>query len=360
MVSQKSKLDSWFIIFLAFFSVLLLDNFNVSVISHVAIYLVVAGIFMDSILKPTIKSSKKTFCIIFYYTLLIWQIFVWISNEFNMQNRLLASGALILVLYAQYILMLKLDRHKLNPNMDETTLSFEDLRKSEKGMIQKFNTVKKVSGALTIASIKEILSDLPRHSCIRYVNKGSLSEEFLENMRATLDDENIYLILSDTGSTASNIIREITEQPYNHISISFDRDLKTLVSYNGGEKLSPPGLNAELIEWFFKKDDASIRIFKLNISKQQKIKMIEKIEQINKEGSAYNLLGLASREAFQPNIMFCSQFVCCLLEHADASYINKNPLLTTPTDLIELDYERKLEYLETIDFSSLATNKIAH
>ena len=85
-------------------------------------------------------------------------------------------------------------------------------------------------------------------------------------------------------------------------------------------------------------------VYRLNAPKQQKQIMIEKIQQINREGSAYNLLGLVFKYSFKPNIMFCSQFVYKMLQHAGLAYFKKRSTDVKPTDLVELDYYRKLEF----------------
>lgn len=48
--------------------------------------------------------------------------------------------------------------------------------------------------------------------------------------------------------------------------------------------------------------------------------------------------------------MFCSQFVYKMLQIADIAYFNKEPGHVQPTDFIELDYHRKLEYVSEIKF----------
>ena len=72
--------------------------------------------------------------------------------------------------------------------------------------------------------------------------------------------------------------------------------------------------------------------------------MIQKVEKINDEGSAYNLLGLIFKRSRKPNIMFCSQFVYTMLKQAAQ---------VTPSDFIELDYGRKLEFVRRIALDNI-------
>ena len=201
-------------------------------------------------------------------------------------------------------------------------------------------------------NVTQIIHDLPRHGTFQYVNQGSLTEEFFTQAKASLVDEFIYFVFSNTGSAPSEIISVFTNKDYNHVSLSFDRDLQTLVSYNGGENIFPPGLNQEKLAYLNKKEDASLLIYKLEISAEKKARIIEKIRQINEEGSAYNLVGLVTNYSHKPNIMYCSQFVYEMLKTADALYFEKETSGVKPTDFIELDKNKKLIFVDEIKFNS--------
>jgi hypothetical protein len=199
-------------------------------------------------------------------------------------------------------------------------------------------------------NIDALMKDLPRHNSFRYINRGSLVDEYFDMAYKTLDDLNVYIIISNTGSPASEIISMFTGKQYNHVSLSFDRELKTIISYNGGENIYPPGLNMEMVEYFNKKRDSSIIVYSLPTPVEKKKMIIEKIKEINAEGSAYNLFGLVLKFSFKPNIMFCSQFVYKMLKDAGLNYFEKDEGQIKPTDLIELDYDRKLKYEYKIKF----------
>jgi hypothetical protein len=144
-----------------------------------------------------------------------------------------------------------------------------------------------------------------------------------------------------------------TRKQYNHASLSFDKELKTIISYNGGENIYPPGLNMEMVKYFNKKQDSSIIVYSLSISAEKKKMIIKKIKEINTEGNAYNLFGLVLKFSFKPNIMFCSQFVYKMLKDVGLNYFEKEEGQIKPTDLIELDYDRKLNYEYKIKFNEI-------
>lgn len=234
-------------------------------------------------------------------------------------------------------------------SISEDVLFFEELKNLGVKVVKFPQRLKSRSKAITIEMIKEIMTDLPRHSSTEYINRNSLNYKYFEEVEKSLDEDYIYIVLSDTGSAASNVIAMFTQEVYNHASIAFDSELKTLVSYNGGEKIHPPGLNFEMIEWFCKKEESSIIIYRMKVSRKQKERMIEKIKEINEDGSAYNLVGLALKKSFKPNIMFCSQFVYSLLKYADPDYFDRQAIKVKPTDLIEDDYNGKLEFFQKIN-----------
>ena len=233
---------------------------------------------------------------------------------------------------------------KLPSREEMHVVSFGDIKERGYKIYNRMGELKKTKDSLSAENIAELLSDLPRHSSFKYINNGSLTQEYFKKAYGSRDDENIYLVISNTGSAASEVISVFTNKTFNHISIAFDAELETIVSYNGGERVYPPGLNLEMVELFHKKEDSSILVYSLKATPQQKETIIDHIYEINQEGSAYNYLGLLIGQAFKPNIMFCSQFVYTMLDQAGLGYFQKESMKVKPTDFVEMDYYRNLQY----------------
>jgi hypothetical protein len=106
-------------------------------------------------------------------------------------------------------------------------------------------------------------------------------------------------------------------------NIDIDKNLKTVISYNGGERVYPPGLNMEMVKYFNKKKDSSIIVYSMPITFEKKKAIIDKVNEINRLGNAYNLIGLVFKFSFKPNIMFCSQLVYKMLKIAEINYFDK-------------------------------------
>jgi len=251
---------------------------------------------------------------------------------------------LVPLVISRYIIVGKYSQLYL-PSIKETgTIGFAEL----KGIAARIRHLAEIAGntreSLAPANLREIISDFPRHDSFNYVNEGSLTESYFNKAAEMLDDPHLYIIISRTGSAASNFISLFTNKTYNHVSISFDRDLQTAVSYNGGNNVYPPGMNPEMLTDFTRKSGASLLIYSMPCTIEQKSRILQKIREINESGSAYNMLGLVTKHSYRPNIMFCSQFVYKLLEMEGLTYFEKVGRSVDPTDFVELDYRRTLSF----------------
>jgi len=231
------------------------------------------------------------------------------------------------------------------PSIKETgTIGFTQIQ----GVVAKAKMFAEKAGntrdSLSPANIREVLSDSVKHDSFNYVNKGSLTENYFDKVRETMADLNLYIVISRTGSAASNMIAIVTGKNYNHASISFDRDLQTIVSYNSGNNVYPPGMNPEMLADLTKKNDASILVYSLKCTADQKANVMQRIREINDSGSAYNVLGLWTKRSYRQNIMFCSQFVYEMLKLEGLAYFDKDGGNVEPSDFIELDYHRALAF----------------
>jgi hypothetical protein len=195
---------------------------------------------------------------------------------------------------------------------------------------------------LSGADLLELARTIPRHNSFRYITAGSLGKDYFAEARRFLGDPAVYIVLSNTKSPAGKLIGLFTGDRYNHVSLAFDQDLQTLVSYNGGNGGFGPGLNREKQEELRRSPGSSLAVYRLPVSGAAKQGMIERIERINTEGSSYNLLGLVLKRSFKPNIMFCSQFVYALLDGEGIRLFDRAQARVKPMDFLALDQGRRL------------------
>jgi hypothetical protein len=304
--------------------------------------------------KKNSMKTKISFSIIYLLVMvfqLVYNTLVIFSENKSLFDSILKRIVGILFVFIPFIINRIFSENKkfyLPSVQNMTALTFNEI-------VENIHKVKEIiekgQANLSKENIEELLKDIPRHDSFRYINKGSLTKEYFDLAYQTLKDQNIYIVISNTGSPASEIISMFTKKQYNHASLSFDRELKTIISYNGGERVYPPGLNMEIITYFNKKKDSSIMVYRMPVTFEKKQKIIDKINEINKQGNAYNLLGLVFKFSFKPNIMFCSQFVYKMLKEVGINYFEKKEGQIKPADLIELDYYRKLKYDYEINFN---------
>ena len=322
-------------------------------------YLMTISILLQRAFRIQSKKRWKAPLLLTYVLILIFQLtfckMVIFSDGIKPVSQIFAKligiAMIFIPFYIERFVTMNKYVHFYLPKFNEVkTVSFHDILLAKR----KFESIKTgISGArgkITFSNIKKIAKEFPNHSSIKYINQNSLSDEYFETAYNTLDDKRIYIVISNTGSPASDILSVFTRKQFNHASLSFDRDLETIISYNGGVNVYPPGLNHELIEYFNQKDSASIIVYSMKTTVEQKRKMIEKVHEINEQGSAYNMMGVILKYSHKPNIMFCSQFVYTMLKHVGLDYFDAKNCSVKPTDLVELDYYRKLKYEYRIAF----------
>ncbi len=322
------------------------------------------GVFVFSVMRTLSgKSSKriKLYLTLAYLIALTMQtvfceevVFAEQAPFYEQPFRRLFAVVMVLLPLAvsRYVSVGKYSRFYLPSLQDLSTISFAELKNGAASITKAVETIERAGESLSAENLRAVAEDLPRHDSFRYINEGSLTDDYFKEAALHLDDPHLYIIISRTGSPASEIISVFTQKQYNHASLAFDRELKTIVSYNGGERVYPPGLNMEMLDFFNKKPDASILVYKLDCLREQKERVLQKVAEINRDGSAYNMIGLVLKYSHKPNIMFCSQFVYRMLELVGLNYFSAKPNGVKPTDLIEQDYFRKLSFDYEIRFEN--------
>lgn len=157
-----------------------------------------------------------------------------------------------------------------------------------------------------------------------------------------MNEHSIYIVLSQTGTYPSRLIRYYTKEPYAHASIAMDADLKEMYSFARRGLYNP--LNAGFVEEHidsgvfgrFKKTRCCV--LELKISEEQHRRIREQIRAFreNRDLYSYNFLGVLGvvfhvpvRREFN---YFCSQFVAELLKRSSVEIFDKNCALVRPMD----------------------------
>ncbi|MCM3785368.1 hypothetical protein M3231_20540 [Neobacillus mesonae] len=171
----------------------------------------------------------------------------------------------------------------------------------------------------------------------------------------------VYILLTNTGTLFTKVIQTYTRAPYNHASVSFDRELSELYSF--GRKHPNNPLNGGFVKediktgTFSKYPDTTCVLYELKVTDREVVKM-KRVLQIfirSRQKYLYNILGVIGITLKEPvefsNSYFCSQFVAEILQRSGIKLWNKLPALVTPDDFrqcdrLELIYQGKLSEYE--------------
>ncbi|WP_428910446.1 hypothetical protein [Niallia sp. Krafla_26] len=165
---------------------------------------------------------------------------------------------------------------------------------------------------------------------------------------------NVYILLTDTGTLFTRLIKLYTKKPYNHASISFDSMLTEVYSFGRKVEWNPfigGFVKEDIRKGLFKQADCAI--YSLKVNEEQLQKMNDYIEELKtqREEYRYNLFGLLgflfNKPIQRSKAFFCSQFVATLLKECNVLDIEKSPALIAPNDLQKMPkcqfvYEGKL------------------
>ncbi|NUU62973.1 hypothetical protein [Paenibacillus agri] len=175
-------------------------------------------------------------------------------------------------------------------------------------------------------------------------------------------DQSVFILLTNTGTLFTKMIQTYTKAPYNHASISFDRELSEMYSF--GRKNPNNPLNGGFVRediqtgTYSKYPSTTCVIYELQVTEREveKMKRVLHIFIRSRKKYLYNILGVIGIALKEPvefsNSYFCSQFVAEILERSGIKLWNKLPALVTPDDFrqsdrLQLIYEGRLsEYLK--------------
>ncbi|QVY63762.1 hypothetical protein J1899_12895 [Cytobacillus gottheilii] len=153
-------------------------------------------------------------------------------------------------------------------------------------------------------------------------------------------ERKIYLILTDTGTIFTRLIKMYTRKPYNHASLSFDSHFLQVYSF-GRKRQRNPFIGGFVKESVSKGllQNASCAIYSCHVTEEQYQKMQEFISKIEMEKHRYryNLLGVFAlpfqKKINRSHAFFCSQFVSTVLSEGNVVNLNKPACFVTPHDL---------------------------
>ena len=137
----------------------------------------------------------------------------------------------------------------------------------------------------------------------------------------------VYIVLTYTGTILSRVVRLYTRKEYCHVSISLDKDLNQMYSFG---RLNPyiPFLGGFVQEspkygTFKRFKNTKSKIFSLDVSDEEYLKIKSTIEDISKNREVYkfNVMGLITVMGHyhlkRDKCFYCAEFVKHVLNSSD-------------------------------------------
>ncbi|MFC4410408.1 hypothetical protein ACFOZY_08225 [Chungangia koreensis] len=150
-------------------------------------------------------------------------------------------------------------------------------------------------------------------------------------------EREIFIVLTDTGTLLTRMIRLYTKLPLNHVSIAFDDSLTEVYSFGRKRPHNPfiGGFVREDFSSFFFQHSAC-GIYRCKVSAEDYDRMLKRIRNIEeqKHKYRYNFIGLFgvmfNREIKRERAFFCSQFVATILNECEEEIVRCSPYLIQP------------------------------
>lgn len=156
----------------------------------------------------------------------------------------------------------------------------------------------------------------------------------------------IYIVISQTGSALSRILKLLTKAEYNHASISLSPELDTMYSFGRLEPYNPfvGGFVRESPNYgtFKRFSNTKVIVLSVLISDKQYQGIRRRINDMysNKEEYHYNYLGLVLAGIHihyrHENRFYCSEFVKEMLVSQDVSDAERLRPIVKPVDFLQL------------------------
>jgi len=156
----------------------------------------------------------------------------------------------------------------------------------------------------------------------------------------------VYIVLTDTGTLFTRMIKRFTKAPYNHASIALDGELGDIYSF-GRKSLRLPW-NAGFVR---ERRDGGIYVvlkrttcvvYELRLDDERYERVAREIKRFEREADryGYNFLGLLNFlfpcELRNRDAYFCSEFVATVLKNGGIDLLKKPPCATAPHDFMAI------------------------
>lgn len=158
--------------------------------------------------------------------------------------------------------------------------------------------------------------------------------------------KDVYIVISQTGTFLSTILKIITGKEYNHASISLDSDLNKMYSF-GRKNPYNPFIGVFLIEkinvgTYKRFINTKCKVIKISVTVEQYDLILCKLNEmvVDMDKYKYNLLGLFFAAIHinwhSDNKFYCSEFVRYILAIGSVD-VSMLPEIVHPINFLDMD-----------------------
>ncbi len=161
--------------------------------------------------------------------------------------------------------------------------------------------------------------------------------------------EKVYIVLSQTGTILSRVLKLITRAPYNHASIALSEDLQTMYSFG---RLNPynPFIGGFVQEspsagTFKRFKNTRVMVLEMEVGAEERAELGQFLHGMLRERTRYhyNYLGLilaAIRvERKKTDCYYCSEFVKAMAERLGLEGTENIPDIVKPIHFLDLPHK---------------------
>ena len=195
-----------------------------------------------------------------------------------------------------------------------------------------------------------------RHKLSNNVNFS----DYERDLKVLATGREIFLLFTKTKSGTGVMIERVSRDPYTHVSLSFDKGLETAVSFISDAK-DGGFMREDILDRFL--STSEFELYKIAITRQEFIRLIEFIKDICLKGSTYASAkailnaGLGYKRAIKDKQdaeynMFCSEFVyyCLIVAGLEDKLFGENktePHRVTPYNIFKLANKKYFKYVSS-------------
>ncbi len=183
---------------------------------------------------------------------------------------------------------------------------------------------------------------------LRKEDTGAMTDTIITETHAETGKETVYIVLSQTGTVLSRILKLVTRAPYNHSSIALSEDLQTMYSFGrvnpynpfvGGFVEESPSAGT-----FKRFKNTRVMVLEVEVGAEARDELVQLLCGMLRERTRYhyNYLGLflaALHVHWQKtNCYYCSEFVKAMVERLGLSGVEQIPSIVKPIHFLSLKH----------------------